>query len=136
MYPWPLGKLLYVCEKRFIKNKLVSKSVWHLSSDKMLDQFAQVNDSLNKKLNGNLYLFENKYVFKKANFMLVKHFREIIICLKNVKRLSEVDILLYSYIRVLQNRVQFKQAAKQIEKFSNLIDFYANMDTKFNDLKI
>jgi len=51
-------------------------------------------------------------------------------------RLSEADILLYSYIRILKKYSQFKQALEKIEHYPNILDFYANMDTKFNQLNI
>lgn len=59
-HPWPLGKLLYIREKMFSKNKMIARNIWNLSLDKIFEEFAQANDALNKKLEDNLYLIDKK----------------------------------------------------------------------------
>jgi hypothetical protein len=77
----------------------------------MLNKFAEVNDSLNRKLASeeHTYLIEN--------------------------RLSEVDILLYSYLKLLHtNKPYFDSLLDSLKQFKHLETFFANMDEKYSNL--
>ena len=48
-------------------------------------------------------------------------------------RLSEADILLYSYVKVASTNPQFSAAYKCLDKFTNVADFFQNMDAIFRE---
>lgn len=73
-----------------------------------MESLIEVLDSLNRKLDGNLYVIDN--------------------------RQSDVDILLYSYLKVINVYGQFEQINDSLTRFHNLMDFYANMDLKYSKL--
>ena len=114
-------------EYHFNKNRLKSSDIWDSSVDQIMERFDEINDSLNRKLEGNLYLVDNKYKIQ-FSFFEIKIFEKSLLFF----RLTEVDILLYSYIRVLKKYSSLIKGALSIEKYTNLVDFYANLDKKYD----
>ncbi len=113
-YPWPLGKLIYLYEYYFVKNKLESSNdTWKMTRQDILNSFIEVNESFDRKLNSNddeeyLYLIENRF--------------------------SEADILLYSYLKVLNTfkEKHFEFILTSLDNFKNLQRFYLNLNQKFS----
>ena len=114
-------------EYYFNRNRLKSLNIWDSSVDQIMERFDEINDSLNRKLEGNLYLVDNKYKIQFSFFKIKNFLKKLIIF-----RLTEVDILLYSYIRVLKKHSSLIKGALSIEKYTNLVDFYANLDKKYD----
>jgi hypothetical protein len=44
----------------FTKNKMIARNIWNHNLEKMLEEFAQTNDALNKKLIDNLNLIDKR----------------------------------------------------------------------------
>ena len=130
-YPWPLSSILYLREYYFNKNKLQASKIWYKDSKqvkkimfflffnqvsccfnnlnfyKVISGLIEVVESFDKKLNGSVYLIDN--------------------------RLTEADILLYSYIKIITHNFQFTPIYEAIDKFTNLADFYENLNDIYGD---
>jgi hypothetical protein len=59
-YPWPLARVLYTKEYSYVKNKLQMNGLWSLENGEILRCFDEFNDAINRKLEGSLYLIDNK----------------------------------------------------------------------------
>jgi hypothetical protein len=113
-YPWPLGKLIYLYEYYFVKNKLESSNeTWKMTRQDILNKFIEVNESLDRKLSisnndeKHFYLIENRF--------------------------SEADILLYSYLKVLNtHKKEFEFILTSLDNFENLKRFYLNLNQKYS----
>jgi hypothetical protein len=116
-YPWPLGKLIYLNEYYFVKNKLDSSNdTSKLTRQDILNKFIEVNDSLDRKLN-------NTNKNNDDHFYLIEN------------RFSEADILLYSYLKVLNTyKQQFEFVLSSLENFKNLQRFYLNLNQKYSHI--
>ena len=50
-----------------------------------------------------------------------------------VSRLSEADVLLYSFMKVVANKhLNFQEVQDSLNRFPNLTDHYANLDSKYD----
>ncbi|CAF0779475.1 unnamed protein product [Brachionus calyciflorus] len=107
-YSWPLNHILYLNEFYFNRNKLVSNKIWNLEKLEVLEKFRETNDCLNKKLEGSLYLIGNN--------------------------MTEADILLFSYLKVLHLYSDFDETLNLLHDFRNINDFYANMSRKLQNI--
>ena len=53
-YPWPLSSILYRLERAHVQNRLErggGANLWREPSESVLEQFDQINEALDKKLN-------------------------------------------------------------------------------------
>jgi len=48
--------------------------------------------------------------------------------------LSDADILLYSYLKIISSFDQFEAIKESLKIFGNVNDFYANLDNKYSNL--
>ncbi|RMZ99129.1 metaxin-2 isoform X1, partial [Brachionus plicatilis] len=101
-YPWPLNIILYWNEYYFKRKYLQSNNLWDLKKDKVMHRFSEVNECLNKKLKDNAYLMGNN--------------------------MTEVDILLYSFIKVLTINSVFEELNASLGDLTHLRDYFAKMD--------
>ena len=59
-YPFPLNHFLYLSEYNFNKNRMQAMNLWNLDKKQILDKFVEMNDALNRKLEGKVYLIDNR----------------------------------------------------------------------------
>ncbi len=97
-----------------------------------MDKFAEINEAINRKLEGKLYLIDNRYIISslRISIHIGKIKTKLWFC-----RFSEADIILYCYIRVLKTYPElFGEATNTIQQFSNIVDFYANLSVKYDEI--
>ena len=108
LYAWPLNIFIYYSDYFYIRNKLKSNKLWDLDAKKIIDRFSEILESIDRKLNNNNYLIDNK--------------------------LTEADILLYSYLKIILNFKEFNDLKLYIQQFKNIQNSYANLNNHNNQL--
>jgi len=108
LYAWPLSKILYYYELYFVRNYLVQNKIWKLSKDEVINRLREFCEALEKRLSqSGEHIIDN--------------------------RLTEVDIILYSYLRTIKNFDVFETLAVNIFSFANIQSYYNNLNNQFDE---